>query len=575
MRKYIYYFLFFFIPYLLHSQYKIENNFQVSFQVTPSIVKRTDSIGVYIAKGGFDINKNGKKEMLLLTDPTISGGSTSDSSNTLLLLENDGNDNYKLIWSYKFPYSVRLASYHGYGDITVADVDNDGNMEIWAALPILVSDYDPNPPRIFCFEYDGTKLPSEPTVSWNLGLRDKMLFRPSSLVIEDVDGDSDPEIIVVSRRDDYTGTDKGRTLIVATAATPIEQNGLNVILQEYIDTSAYLKGGGLFDMKVTDFDGDGKKEIWAFTWDKLTINIFESTGNNQYAHVAEIRQAINIPYNQSMGDIGSLYGATFYDANKDGKLECYIAGCAGENAGEDGAIILVKNVDDVSKLDKAKVSNDWSNYIKVIGYRYTGGNPRGASVGDLDNDGLMDFVFVDRKNDKVIRMEYKGSGNLEDSTSYNWSELFVNTDQVYLPDYMNAMISKTDMDGDGYPEVILSNLDVKDPSKPMTIVIEYSGKPNDVEKKFDLNPITYNLAQNYPNPFNPKTQIEFEIPKTSFVNLRVFDLLGQEVTTLVNKQKNPGKYTVTFNGDHLASGIYYYTLRCDNFIATKKMLMLK
>lgn len=85
----------------------------------------------------------------------------------------------------------------------------------------------------------------------------------------------------------------------------------------------------------------------------------------------------------------------------------------------------------------------------------------------------------------------------------------------------------------------------------------------------------YRLEQNYPNPFNPTTHLEFEISKLGFVSLKVFDVLGKEVKTLVSEIKPAGFYEVEFDGSNLASGIYFYKLESGNFIHTKRMILLK
>ncbi len=85
----------------------------------------------------------------------------------------------------------------------------------------------------------------------------------------------------------------------------------------------------------------------------------------------------------------------------------------------------------------------------------------------------------------------------------------------------------------------------------------------------------YILNQNYPNPFNPTTTISFTIPTTSNVSLKVFNILGKEVATIVNETKNAGNYSVRFNADGLSSGVYFYQLTTDNFTATKKFTLLK
>ncbi len=85
----------------------------------------------------------------------------------------------------------------------------------------------------------------------------------------------------------------------------------------------------------------------------------------------------------------------------------------------------------------------------------------------------------------------------------------------------------------------------------------------------------YSLGQNYPNPFNPITNIDYTIPKQTYVSLKVYDLLGEEVATLFEGINREGKYTVTFDGNSFASGIYFYRLMTDNFIETKKLVFLK
>jgi mannose/cellobiose epimerase-like protein (N-acyl-D-glucosamine 2-epimerase family) len=85
----------------------------------------------------------------------------------------------------------------------------------------------------------------------------------------------------------------------------------------------------------------------------------------------------------------------------------------------------------------------------------------------------------------------------------------------------------------------------------------------------------FELYQNYPNPFNPSTTINYQIPDLSFVTLKVNDVLGNEITTIVNEQKPAGNYEVGFNATGLPSGVYFYQLKAGNFIETKKMLLLK
>ena len=99
--------------------------------------------------------------------------------------------------------------------------------------------------------------------------------------------------------------------------------------------------------------------------------------------------------------------------------------------------------------------------------------------------------------------------------------------------------------------------------------------PSDVEIINEEIPDDYNLFQNYPNPFNPSTIIKFQLPVSSKVTLKVYDVLGNEVVTLLNEEKAPGEYNVQFNIPNLTSGVYFYTLNAGSFISTRKMILVR
>ena len=94
-------------------------------------------------------------------------------------------------------------------------------------------------------------------------------------------------------------------------------------------------------------------------------------------------------------------------------------------------------------------------------------------------------------------------------------------------------------------------------------------------------PVSYVLHQNYPNPFNPKTVISYKLKVRSEVGLRIYDVLGREIVTLVNEVKDAGYHTVEWDGRNsaslqMSSGVYFYQLKCENgFVDTKKMVLMK
>ncbi len=96
-----------------------------------------------------------------------------------------------------------------------------------------------------------------------------------------------------------------------------------------------------------------------------------------------------------------------------------------------------------------------------------------------------------------------------------------------------------------------------------------------VKSEYNNIPLDFILEQNYPNPFNPSTKINFSIPKSDFVTLKVYNMLGQEVATLVNRQMSAGKYSVEFNASNLTSGVYLYKITTNDFTLSKKMMLLK
>jgi len=127
--------------------------------------------------------------------------------------------------------------------------------------------------------------------------------------------------------------------------------------------------------------------------------------------------------------------------------------------------------------------------------------------------------------------------------------------------------------GSGVPISVGSEMYIDDLELSMDVV-------SDVEDEFQ--PVTFSLEQNYPNPFNPSTKIRYSIPSVTLsgveesrVQLKVYDILGNELGTLVNEEKPAGNYEVDFNASQLSSGIYLYKLQTGSFVETKKMILLR
>jgi N-acetylneuraminic acid mutarotase len=128
--------------------------------------------------------------------------------------------------------------------------------------------------------------------------------------------------------------------------------------------------------------------------------------------------------------------------------------------------------------------------------------------------------------------------------------------------------------GNAYSEWTYEDADISIWPTKMCYLYDPSGI-NAVEQPKNLLPKDFKLYQNYPNPFNPLTLINYSVPKSGLVSIKVFDVLGREVTTLINENKPVGNYSVQFNAAKLTSGVYFYRMQAGDFAQTKKLIMMK
>ena len=127
---------------------------------------------------------------------------------------------------------------------------------------------------------------------------------------------------------------------------------------------------------------------------------------------------------------------------------------------------------------------------------------------------------------------------------------------------------------DGSAIVTVKAYDQNNESENYTHTLSANTNPASVNDE-SVNPESFELAQNYPNPFNPQTSIEYNLPNNAYVTLKVYDVLGNEIMTLVDEFKNKGKYKANFKSSDLTSGVYLYRLNAGNFSETKKMILEK
>jgi hypothetical protein len=121
-----------------------------------------------------------------------------------------------------------------------------------------------------------------------------------------------------------------------------------------------------------------------------------------------------------------------------------------------------------------------------------------------------------------------------------------------------------------------------DPIDSLQILYDRWRVTNDVSEYAVGVPLTFGLHQNYPNPLNPSTRIRFDLPAaqagvsgSGFVSLKVYDVLGRVVATLVNEELKPGSYEVTWDASAVASGVYFYRLKAGEFVETKRLVLMR
>ena len=190
-----------------------------------------------------------------------------------------------------------------------------------------------------------------------------------------------------------------------------------------------------------------------------------------------------------------------------------------------------------------------------------------AYMDSSDTKIIMVFINVSSSN-KQINFKFSGLDSLQSIK--------------YLIPYITR--DKPDDNLKAYLAVPVSNGYVIPAKSVVTMVGKLDGSAIG-EIQTEQIPQEFLLYQNYPNPFNPGTKIKYLIPQNSFVNLKVFNMLEQQITTLVNEEQKTGEYTLDFfsngrstsggNASGLASGIYIYRLQAGNFSSTKKMILIK
>lgn len=474
--------------------------------------------------------------------------------------ERDTNGDWTVVWWTRLPFDFQ----NTWPAFEYADLDNDGRKEIvWGPVNNFGAGTNPNPPRIVVYESagDGSDVMGvdngdgtfRPNAEWNLDLADETNVRPFRWLMHDIDGDGTTEIVTALRAGDNRAQiysvdnipDNGDSSEVWT----MEFNGLgsstNYDLAILNGTAYFISSGG---------------NVTGVTWDATADTFAIGPTQDGLVPGGSWKSASVVDFGDGSGDVIVVASWAPGDADPDNK-----------------AIRLLQQ--DADTL-LATVIADFDDTIPN-NRRLNGGD-----AGDIDGDGNWDFVFGVRNFDTpvgppaaVVRLEYLG-GDITDPASFQQSIL--DSSIIGENGAQVDVIEVMDVDFDGVDEVVYAGVTRPFGSGPPTlpITILKSGVAVSVPSDRDLAPRRFVLHQNYPNPFNPATQISYDLFQDAAVLLKIYNLRGQEVRTLVDETKPAGTYTVRWDGSsnagtRVASGVYIYVLRAGEFVQSRRMTFIK
>jgi hypothetical protein len=547
---------------------------QVPFDQNPNWIS-TDVASVSTGGAFADIDQDGWLDFVVANGNDI-------SIQKLVVYYNDGTGTFPTTPDWQ----SADANYHGHCD--VGDVNGDGWPDVAVSVYIGNGGFT-TPGKVKLYLNNNGTLSSNPD-----GVSSDE-FYTFSCAFGDADGDGDLDLAVAGGESYYSNPAQPRIYY--------NNGGMLETLPSWQGTAAIYS----YDVNWADFDNDGDLDL-VFAGESNPNYIFENFGDSisvtptwqstdasQYANSLFVGDVNNDGYlGLAISDNSQLGGTGKFKIylNNNGTMNTtpfWTSSFSGYGSG-----INLADIDDDNDLDL--ITGGWWQPCRI--YLNNGGNfnvspdytSTSTSVveaivcGDVDKDAVQNVqeIFM---SDGQKKLFYLPRTPLQDL-----KRIMVETDTLQLNEYCYDLES-------GW--VMLA----AQPDSGLSVTVEASvswdldiGITNWDQNKGNFlfynttNPVyvseeetlpeDFVLYQNYPNPFNPSTKIKFSIPAVGIqhavsVQLKVYDIIGNELTTLVNGEKPAGEYEVKFNAKNLSSGIYFYQLRTGKFIQTKKMLLIK
>ncbi|OGU81156.1 MAG: hypothetical protein A2W11_04655 [Ignavibacteria bacterium RBG_16_35_7] len=439
----------------------------------------------------------------------------------------------------------------GWYDIDAFDLDNDGDKDVviteWLACPGIPQ----SGMRLYICLNNGNTTFANPLI--------KIGTQVSALAGADFNGD-------------------GKINIATPAPGAIINIFVGIGNGDFLAPVPYSIGsqGAATDLAIADLDQDGKLDIASCnSWEGTTMSILFGNGNGTFQQPAVILPSAYSP------DLLNVSGITAGDVDNDGDLDIMV----GNNA-SNSLSLYVNNNGTFSFI--MRIGAYWG--VSSPFFADFNGDGKGdlVAVGGLPPSGIPSTLMFVKGKTGVIPVEltsFTASVNFNEvilswstATELNNFGFEVEKKSGVLNWYTIGFIqgSGTTQQNHSYSftdySVASGNYSYKLKQVDYDGSFEYS---DIVEVNVNNIPNEFSLEQNYPNPFNPTTIIRYHLPVQNKVTIKVFNILGSEVATLVNEEKQPGVYELEFDASNLSSGFYFYKLKTNGFVETKKMLLIR
>jgi len=484
----------------------------------------------------------------------------------VVVFEVTGNNTMEQVW-----ISPRMGSTNAYPVryVQTGDLDGDGKGEIIFNLERSLTDGA----GLYVFQWDGV------VGSDNYGTEAIASYQDPEVVaatdprwsieyfeVSDVDNDGSQELLIANN-----GASPEDFYVILSVTGNFESGFYTFNEELKIHTRDGVHGSGSsINMMAGNFDGDEYTDILCQAWNNMTVLMLEATGPDTYVETNPVMvggilsEAYKYIRGTTSADDVCIIKGTVLDADGDGKDEAYL------DAYYVGWVLCISGLTDVTAFSLDNVS--------VISTQLPLSGGLGMSAGDADGNGMLN-LYAGGAAGGAFQWEFLG-GDVTDPAQYIFSHVYKDT-TTGSGGIMDVVAAPVDLDGDENMELVCAVQSVTDSLLPVIKVLEYT--PTGVTYK-DWRVITahdYKLEQNYPNPFNPTTTIAYYLPIDKKISLKIYNMLGQEVRTLINDEiMLKGHHEIVWdsmdnNGNRVASGMYIYTLRYGNFQISKRMTLLK